>query len=122
VKKIKLTDEEEKIIFEGYKQYGNKWAEISKQLNGRTDNSIKNFFYSTLRRQLRKVMKKIKLKTKGKRIKKPAEITIEYLIKIMKDNNIPLEDLDNSNIRHLVEYMQNVIEKPLSPKQSHYNL
>ena len=42
-------------LFRIQSQIGNKWAEIAKSLNGRTDNSIKNHFYSTLRKQYRKL-------------------------------------------------------------------
>ena len=42
--------EEDLIIFEKYKIYGTKWSKISSFLPGRTENSIKNRFYSTLRR------------------------------------------------------------------------
>jgi hypothetical protein len=34
---------------------GNKWANIAVVLPGRTDNNIKNYFYSALRKSLRKV-------------------------------------------------------------------
>lgn len=47
--------EEEKLLFEKHIELGNKWADISKYLQGRTDNSIKNHFYSMLRRQYRKL-------------------------------------------------------------------
>ena len=47
------TIEEEILLFTSHSKIGNKWAEISNFLPGRTDNSIKNHFYSTLRKQYR---------------------------------------------------------------------
>lgn len=46
-------------MFELHNQLGNKWAIIGAQLNNRTDNSVKNHFYSRLRRALRKLNKVI---------------------------------------------------------------
>lgn len=47
--------EEEITLFSTHASLGNKWAEIANYLPGRTDNSIKNHFYSTLRKQYRTV-------------------------------------------------------------------
>ena len=55
IRKDPITEEEERAMFELHKKYGNKWAQISNEMLGRTDNTIKNHFHSTLRRQLRKV-------------------------------------------------------------------
>ena len=60
IKKDPISMEEERIIFDLHKTYGNKWAQISNEMPGRTDNQIKNQFYSTLRRQLRKVNSSLK--------------------------------------------------------------
>ena len=49
------SQEEELTLFSMHQKLGNKWAEISKFIPGRTDNSIKNHFYSTTRKIYRQI-------------------------------------------------------------------
>lgn len=50
LKKGGWSTAEDDILFRLYKLKGAKWTEIAKSLPGRSENSIKNRFYSTLRR------------------------------------------------------------------------
>ena len=53
IKKESWSRSEEELLMTLHSRYGNKWAEISKFIEGRTDNAIKNHFNSAKRRLVR---------------------------------------------------------------------
>ncbi|XP_054810296.1 transcription factor MYB41-like [Prosopis cineraria] len=52
IKRGKFTEEEERLIINLHSVLGNKWSKIATHLPGRTDNEIKNFWNTSIRKKL----------------------------------------------------------------------
>ena len=108
VSKGPLTDEEESIVFQALKTHGNKWADIAKLLNGRTDNVVKNHFYTILRKQIRKIIRHMKINEEDIH----TEITIKSIQNMIKEHNLSYNIIDNKNIKEFLEYLEHENDKP----------
>ena len=53
VNKSKWTEQEDLVLLHAYMEFGSRWSIIAGYLPGRTDNSIKNHYNSTIKRKLK---------------------------------------------------------------------
>jgi hypothetical protein len=78
VTKTTWTERESTLMYQLHEVYGNHWSKIAKHLPGRSDNSVKNFYYSNLRKftrqqakeNLESIQKRKRFRRKSKKLKK----------------------------------------------------
>ncbi|CAD8089626.1 unnamed protein product [Paramecium sonneborni] len=107
-----FSQEEDQIIYEQYLRFGSKWSYISKQLEGRSQNQVKNRFYSHIRsnylqiqnpyylKQTSLVSQQILQETREEHLRK-----MEYLQKkiIILDQS-PSDNQDSFNFQYVPNY------------------
>ncbi|KAL3628833.1 hypothetical protein CASFOL_027879 [Castilleja foliolosa] len=109
IKKDIWTEDEDRILIEAHAEVGNKWSEIAKQLPGRTENSIKNHWNATKRRQF----SQRKCKTKWPR---PSSLLQNYI----KSLNLEKEYNNNNKSRKENNIFKNPEENmDFSPDDDH---
>ena len=86
---------EVEFLFNAQAEYGNRWAFIASKLEGRSENQVKNRFYSTIRKNLRRF-------NKGKPF---TQTIIFYTPKILENNEI--RSILLSTGRHTKNYFAN---------------
>ncbi|WVZ01259.1 hypothetical protein V8G54_027328 [Vigna mungo] len=51
LKRGKMTPQEERLVLELHSKWGNRWSRIARKLPGRTDNEIKNYWRTLMRKK-----------------------------------------------------------------------
>lgn len=121
IKKDPISTEEGVKIFEAHFKYGNKWAEITKLIPGRTDNSVKNYFYATVRRHLRKLNKCLRnAKFCDVFNIEPKQIKVNFLIDALEKGDLnffEIRSIENKELMTLSKKKAGTYNRKLTPQE-----
>ncbi|PIN10303.1 hypothetical protein CDL12_05838 [Handroanthus impetiginosus] len=109
----KISKEEEKVIIELHKKWGNKWSRIAQRLPGRTDNEIKNYWRSYSKKKA-VVLEKECLSSS---VNTPCSISDESFL--IKDDVLGLSD-DASDALEPLNWTRSPYETRLSEWMSNW--
>jgi hypothetical protein len=105
VLKQKFTPEEDQQILDFYNKFGSSWSHIAKMMPGRTSDTIKNRFYSTLRKHIHskeyyETLKKRKIKRERIKFLKIKDKFQE----VPKESSTPARHLVNKLFSYKIEH------------------
>ncbi|KAL8160281.1 hypothetical protein V2J09_001818 [Rumex salicifolius] len=115
-----FTTEEEETILTLHRAFGNKWSQIANHLSGRTDNEIKNYWHSYLK-------KKIEAQTKGKSnkagspssvAKEGSSLSSSSSLQLL-DQNVPKRDHQSSSLPRILFEEWITMDNINSPNHDH---
>ncbi|KAK9067303.1 hypothetical protein SSX86_014629 [Deinandra increscens subsp. villosa] len=102
------SEEEDKLLIAIHKEVGNKWSEIARRLPGRSENTIKNHWNATKRRQLSS-------RRRGKT--KYQSLLQEYIRSVPSSSTSE----DQINIQQNIDKNSQVGNAPIAPQQTSFS-
>ncbi|CAD8117864.1 unnamed protein product [Paramecium sonneborni] len=137
IKRSPWNEDEEWILYLYHKIFRNKWSQIAKYINGRTDNSIKNHWNSGMKKKLNQFQRKFN-QIKQKVLREGVSVLSEYdleqksiiqtiLIDRISQNKQKQSDLMLSSLKNLKKtktdnlYYEKFIEQEQIIEQNNLN-
>ncbi|CAD8055923.1 unnamed protein product [Paramecium primaurelia] len=108
VNKKPFTAEEDEIIYQNYISLGSKWSKIAMKLNGRTQNQVKNRFYSCILSSHLYLQNPYYTKLTQQQVKETLQkVRQEHIEKLLLENdNLHFKDFEQSQLNEFASESQ----------------
>ncbi|XP_047324472.1 transcription factor MYB124-like [Impatiens glandulifera] len=121
-KKGGWSPEEDMLLCEAQKIFGNRWTEIAKVVSGRTDNAVKNRFSTLCKKRakheaLAKENDNSRINSNKKRVASNRSSTTSVLENASSSKKIRRDVSDSTESHSQGEMSQNDVELKINPKQ-----
>ncbi|KAI3670077.1 hypothetical protein L6452_41687 [Arctium lappa] len=103
------SEEEDRVLIAIHKEVGNKWSEIARRMPGRSENTIKNHWNATKRRQLSS-------RKRGK--PKYQSLLQEYIISVSSSSSSSVNQI---NIKENNVKKSQMVSAPIAPLQTNFS-
>ena len=106
---LTIDEERELILFLlcSDEEYKNKWVKIANKIGKTSENGVKNHYYTVLRKELRRLYKMRKPNFPNPQKYMTNELKIDLIDSLLKEYNIGIEKLHNSNLKFLIGKKRN---------------
>jgi len=116
VKKGDWQDAEDKTIFRLFQKIGPKWTEMTRYLPGRTENSIKNRFYSTIRKAKHIKPAPLLSRTTLQSLPSPSNPSVNSQLVLLLQQVQKLEVLLSKTTQQINEFEQSIEQEEQADK------
>ncbi|OAY80291.1 Transcription factor MYB86 [Ananas comosus] len=105
IRRGRFTEAEEKLIISLHEIVGNRWAHIASHLPGRTDNEIKNYWNSWIKKKLRKPTTPSSTSPPGAELVQPGFCTADHLNAVINQSLTPKSAPETMFLAHCPLFM-----------------
>ncbi|OVA18279.1 SANT/Myb domain [Macleaya cordata] len=131
LKRGRMTPQEERVVLQLHSRWGNRWSKIARKLPGRTDNEIKNYWRTHMRKEVQEMRKRdtmismittmVESPTKSQNIMEGDSSNLNGKGSCVTDFAVRGDDVSEEEEEEEEDYSMDQIWKEIASPEEHVN-